>query len=54
MSRLNIGYVVVNTDMASEELISFALAAFDLTRVTSDGPHVLYRTPLAPPVDRDP
>jgi hypothetical protein len=51
MPRLNIGYVVVNTDLASEDLVSFALAAFDLTRVASDGPYVLYRTPLAPPLD---
>jgi hypothetical protein len=51
MPRLNIGYVVVNTDLASEDLVSFAVAAFDLTRVASDGPYVLYRTPLAPPLD---
>jgi hypothetical protein len=50
MPALNLGYVVVNTDTASEDLIEFARAAFDLTPVASDGPFVLYRTPLASPL----
>jgi hypothetical protein len=40
---------VVNTDSTSEDLMAFARAAFDLTRVASDGPYVLYRTALASP-----
>jgi hypothetical protein len=51
MPTLAIGYVVVNTDSTSAELMEFSTAAFDLTRVTSDGPYVLYRTPLASPVN---
>jgi hypothetical protein len=51
MSTLGIGYVVVDTDSTSEELAQFAREAFDLTRVASDGPFVLYRTPLAPALD---
>ena len=50
MPVLNLGYVVVNTETASEDLIEFARAAFDLTPVASDGPFVLYRTPLASPL----
>jgi hypothetical protein len=50
LPTLNLGYVVVNTETASEDLIEFARAAFDLTHVASDGPFVLYRTPLAPPL----
>jgi hypothetical protein len=49
MPTLGIGYVVVNTDSTSEDLMAFARAAFDLTRVASDGPYVLYRTALASP-----
>lgn len=49
MPVLNLGYVVVDTDRASEDLIAFAREAFDLTLVTSEGPFVLYRTPLASP-----
>jgi hypothetical protein len=50
MPSLDVGYVVVDTGSTSEELMDFARSAFDLTRVTSDGPYVLYRTPLAPPL----
>ena len=42
----NLGYVVVNSDRASEELIQFAKEAFDLTFVASDGPFQLYKTSL--------
>jgi hypothetical protein len=49
MPTLAIGYVVVNTDDTSEDLMEFAREAFDLTRVAADGPYVLYRTPLAAP-----
>jgi hypothetical protein len=48
-SELNIGYVVVDTGRASDELVEFARAAFDLSLVASDGHYVLYRTPLASP-----
>lgn len=51
MPTLAIGYVVVNTDSTSAELLEFSRAAFDLTWVASDGPYVLYRTPLASPPD---
>jgi hypothetical protein len=51
MPTLQIGYVVVDTDSTSEALAQFAREAFDLTRVASDGPYVLYRTPLAPPLN---
>jgi hypothetical protein len=50
VSRLNVGYVVVNTAHASGELVDFAREAFDLTLVASDGGLDLYRTPLAPPL----
>lgn len=50
MPSLNIGYVVVNTDDASAELVAFAREAFDLTLVGSDRNWVLYRTPLASPL----
>jgi hypothetical protein len=42
----NLGYVVVNTDRAGEELIQFAKEAFDLTFVAADGSFQLYRTSL--------
>jgi hypothetical protein len=51
MPILQIGYVVVDTDTTSEALAQFAREAFDLTRVASDGAYVLYRTPLAPPLN---
>lgn len=51
MPTLAIGYVVVKTDSTSAELLEFSRAAFDLTSVASDGPYVLYRTPLASPPD---
>lgn len=48
--ELNIGYVVINTDRVSSELVDFAHAAFDLTPVAVDGPYHLFRTPLAPAI----
>lgn len=54
MPTLGVGYVVVNTDSTSMELTEFATAAFDLTRVASDGPYVLYKTPPAPPSNDPP
>jgi hypothetical protein len=51
---LAIGYVVVNTDGTSRELLEFAREAFDLTLVAADGPYVLYRTPLASAPDASP
>jgi hypothetical protein len=48
---LGIGYVVVDTASTSADLMDFANAAFHLTRVASDGPYVLYRTPVAPPLE---
>ncbi len=44
MPELNIGYVVVDTRAASDDLIDFARTAFGLTRVAADGPFVLYKT----------
>ena len=41
-----LGYVVVDTERASEELVQFAEQAFGLTLVCSDGKYVLYRTSL--------
>ncbi len=49
-SELNVGYIVVDTGLASPELVAFALKAFDPTYVAADGNSVLYRTPLAPPL----
>lgn len=46
LSTWSLGYVVVNTDRASEDLVQFAKDAFDLTLVCSDGPYVLYKTSL--------
>jgi hypothetical protein len=48
---LGVGYVVVDTTSTSADLMEFARAAFDLTRVAADGQYVLYRTPLAAPND---
>lgn len=41
-----LGYVVVETDRATDELVQFAKDAFGLTFVASDGPYTLYRTSL--------
>ncbi len=49
--RFNIGYVVINRERSSAEMIAFAKAAMDLTFILSDGPLDLYRTPLAPTRD---
>jgi hypothetical protein len=42
----NLGYVVVETDRATDDLVQFAKDAFDLTLVASDGSRALYRTSL--------
>lgn len=49
--RLKIGYVVIDRQRSSAELIEFAKRALELTFVSSDGVLDLYRTPLAPPLD---
>jgi hypothetical protein len=49
LPTLNIGYVIVNTSRASEDLIRFAHEAFDLTPVATEGERILFRTPLAAP-----
>jgi hypothetical protein len=48
--ELNVGYVVIDVGRASEELVAFAHAAFDLVPIATDGPFHLFRTPLTPPV----
>jgi hypothetical protein len=50
LPTLNIGYVVINTARASDDLIQFARDAFDLTPVATEGERVLFRTPLAAPI----
>jgi hypothetical protein len=52
LERLQIGYVVVDSRSASPELQLFAMRAFQLSLVSSDGPLNLYRTPIAPPLER--
>lgn len=42
----NIGYVVIDRARASDELMTFALAAFDLQYVERDGSYELYRVPV--------
>jgi hypothetical protein len=44
LPRLGIGYVVVDTDRASTQLIAFARDALDLELVAVDGNQRLYRT----------
>ena len=51
LPTLNIGYVVVNSARASEDLTQFAREAFDLTLVATEAERMLFRTPLAPPLD---
>ena len=41
-----VGYMIVDTDRATSDLVNFAIDAFGLTLVASDGPYVLYRTAL--------
>ena len=50
LSRLQIGYLVIDPAVCSPELIAFAHRVFQLTLVTSEGGLDLYRTPLAPPI----
>jgi hypothetical protein len=49
VERLRIGYVVINRERSSAELIAFAKSALNLTYMSSDGVLDLYHTPLAPP-----
>lgn len=46
LRQWNLGYVVVETDRATEELVAFAKDAFGLTLVGTDGPYQLYKTAL--------
>jgi hypothetical protein len=46
VERLNIGYVVIDADRASPELIAFATGAFELQLIDRDGPFELYRPAL--------
>jgi hypothetical protein len=46
LRQWNLGYVVVERDRATDELVQFATDAFGLTFVASDGPYALYRTAL--------
>ena len=48
MDRLQIGYVVLDLNQCSPELIAFAKRAFHLSPVSSDEGLELYRTPVAP------
>ena len=52
LHRLQVGYVVVDTSKCSPELIAFAHSAFHTTLVTKEGSLELYRTPVAPPLER--
>ena len=49
VEQLKIGYVVINRERSSAELIAFAKSALNLTYMSSDGVLDLYHTPLAPP-----
>jgi hypothetical protein len=51
VERLKIGYVVIDRQRSSAELIEFAKRALDLTFISSDGVLDLYRTRLAPPLE---
>jgi hypothetical protein len=53
LDRLQIGYVVIDRRTASAELQDFVKKAFHLSLVMSEGGLDLYRTPLAPPLERD-
>jgi hypothetical protein len=52
LNRLQIGYVVIDTSRTPPELVTFAQRAFSLTFVHHEGSLDLYRTPLAPPLER--
>jgi hypothetical protein len=49
MARTQLGYVVVDTSRASQELVDFAIRAFSLAAVDASGEFLLFRTPLASP-----
>ena len=46
LTTWNLGYVIVDTARASEDLVQFATDAFGLTAVAADGGYTLYRTSL--------
>jgi len=50
MDRTQLGYVVVDTSRASQDLVDFAIRAFSLVAVDAIGEFLLFRTPLAPPL----
>jgi hypothetical protein len=47
LRRLQIGWIVVDSSRSAPELREFALRAFQLTPIFSEGGYELYRTPLA-------
>ena len=52
LRRLQIGYIVIDPRQSSPELIAFAQRAFQTTLVLKEGSLELYRTPIAPPLER--
>ena len=50
LDRLQIGYVVMDTQRCAPELVAFARQALQMTLVARDGPLELYRTRIAPPL----
>ncbi len=50
MDRTQLGYVVVDTTRASQDLVDFAIRAFSLVAMDSSGEFLLFRTPLARPL----
>jgi hypothetical protein len=52
LSRLEIGYVVIDATRSSPELIAFAHQVFDLALVKKSGDLELYRTPVATELTR--
>jgi hypothetical protein len=52
LHRLQVGYVVIDPSRCSPALIVFAQRAFQTTLVTKEGSLELYRTPVAPPLER--
>jgi hypothetical protein len=52
LHRLQVGYVVIDPSQCSPELIAFAQRAFQTTLVAKVDALELYRTPIAPPIER--
>lgn len=46
LKQLNVGYVVINTSRASEQLVQFARSSMGLALVATDGSRELYKTSL--------